>query len=109
MSQLPKLRPEAEDDRYDARLKVRLSRDCLKISEAGMFEHALVALWELGMGKKVDGTPIEIEERTRATALASFTRACTSLVEKGTTIHDNRTQILTAIDLVVALEEGKDA
>lgn len=112
-SQLPKIRPEEDDDAYTARLKVRLARDCLKLTDAGMFEHALVALFEIGKGQRVDGTPIPgIQPRTRASAMASFTRAVTSLVEKGTTINDNRTQILTAMDLVVHVgadeEESND-
>ena len=108
---LPIIRPEPNDDRYDLRLKVRLARDCLKVADAGMYEHALAALFELGMGRTMPtvehpkGQEIPgIEPRTRATALASFTRSVTALVERGTTINDNRTQILTAIDLVVQLE-----
>jgi hypothetical protein len=109
---LPIIHPEAEDDRGTLRLKVRLARDCLKIADAGMFEHALAALFELGMGRKMPtvehpkGQAIDIAPRSRATALAAFTRSVTALVEKGTVINDNRTQILTAIDLVHQLDSG---
>ena len=73
---LPKLRPEPEDDRYDLRLKRRLAQDCVKMADAGMYEHALVALWEMGMARKVDGTAITaIEPRTKVQALAAFTRS----------------------------------
>lgn len=106
MSDLPDIRPEPEDDRYDVRLKARLAKDCLKLSEAGMFEHAMAALWEIGMGKTMDGKPIDdAHPRTRASALASFARAMSTMVAQGVTFNDNRTQIVSAIDLVKALEE----
>ncbi len=73
---LPLVRPEVDDDRYDIRLKRRLAQDCVKMADAGMHEHALVALWEIGMSRKVDGTALPaVEERTRVQALGAFTRA----------------------------------
>jgi hypothetical protein len=114
---LPIIRPEPEDDRYDLRLKVSLARTCLKLSEEGMFGHAMIALYELGVGRtmpteaKPKGTKIpNIDPRTSASALASFLRAMTALAARTPPDEDGAGHGVTAIDLVVRLqlEAGND-
>ncbi|MDA1195679.1 MAG: hypothetical protein O2894_10910 [Planctomycetota bacterium] len=76
-------RPQPSDTRYDLRIKQRLAQAHARLGEAGTYEHALAALAELAMGKKLTGEPLlNVHARTRVQAAAAFFRVAGMVMPK---------------------------
>ena len=90
--------PQITDDRYDLRLKLRLAQAHLKIAETGVIEHALAAIAELAMGKKLDGRPIAVHPRTKVQAARTLLASAASLTPKDPLVAITQTTVQVGVD-----------
>lgn len=70
-------------ERLEAKLRLFVLRRHIKEAEAGVLDHVIHELGMMALGKKADGSPLEIEPRTRQQAMATYLRN----VEKAARLH----------------------